>query len=427
MFDVNVTVVVTVNQVADHLDRRQGHPRKSAIPAFNRPLRQSGRGGSQRGYASTTLDFANGRKIRGLASGPGQTISFGLGTFASHLLAGLFGFLATSIISLFPPSKGPFGIPPWWLQLLHPIKLLARTLDLIISFFRLDNTVKKNISVACISDTHSLTTGNIPQADVLVHAGDLTNAGTRFEIQQQIDWLSSLPHAHKIVIAGNHDTWLDPSSRQTLALEDQHGRLDWKDLIYLHDSSTTLDFSHRTSINEGHIKIFGMPHTPDILGPEHAFQYHRDTDFWTNKIPHDADIVVTHTPPRYHLDLPGVQSMGDEFLLREIARVKPRLHVFGHIHAGKSDIFGQARGGQEVVRWDDAEKHLEGAVQSGHPHGIFSNTVAMFHVWLLFFSGIVGAVRDWLGYEVKSTRMVNAAMVYCNTGKIGNDAQVVYL
>ncbi|KAK4619785.1 putative rhamnogalacturonate lyase C [Fulvia fulva] len=429
MFDVNVTVVVTVNQVADQIDRRKVHSRKGNSQASERtfPVRASGRGGSQRGYASTTLDFGNGRKIRGIANGPGQTISFGLGTFASHLFTGLFGFLATSMISLFPPSKGPYEIPPWWLQLLHPIKLLARILDLIFSLFRLDNTIKKNISIVCISDTHSLTTRNIPHGDILIHAGDLTNSGTPSEIQEQIYWLSSLPHTHKIIIAGNHDTWLDPNSRATLPLEDQDGKLDWTDLIYLQSTSTTLDFSHRTGINKGQIKIFGMPHTPDILGPEHAFQYQRGTDVWTNTIPDDTDIVVTHTPPRYHLDLPGVTAMGDDFLLREVARVKPGLHVFGHIHAGKSDIFGSAKGGQEIVRWDEREEHFEGAVRSGHPFGIFSNVVAMWHLWMLFFSGIVGVVRDWCGWDVESTRMVNASMVYCNTGVIGNEAQVVYL
>jgi len=37
--------------------------------------------------------------------------------------------------------------------------------------------------------------------------------GTVEEIQKQIDWLASLPHREKIVIAGNHDSYFDPKSR----------------------------------------------------------------------------------------------------------------------------------------------------------------------------------------------------------------------
>jgi len=40
-------------------------------------------------------------------------------------------------------------------------------------------------------------------------AGDFSNTGTRKEIKQFNKWLGKLPHAHKIVIAGNHDTTMD--------------------------------------------------------------------------------------------------------------------------------------------------------------------------------------------------------------------------
>lgn len=44
---------------------------------------------------------------------------------------------------------------------------------------------------------------------------------------------------------------------------------------------------------------------------------------------------MTHGPPKYILDDTGDgRSAGCEHLRRAIARVKPRLHCFGHIHKG---------------------------------------------------------------------------------------------
>lgn len=226
--------------------------------------------------------------------------------------------------------RSPYSIPTVWQQLCNPIKLLARITEFNFSLLQSDRSAKRNITLVCISDTHCLIPEFIPYGDVLIHAGDMTNAGTPEELQEQIDWIASLPHRHKIVIAGNHDTFLDPKSRQTLDEKDRNGQIDWKDVVYLQDSAVTLDFQDRTSIKGGKLKIYGSPHTPDLLGPEHAFQhYPRATNIWDRTIPRETDVVVTHCPPKYHLDLPGVKAMGDEDLLREIRRVKPAVHVFG--------------------------------------------------------------------------------------------------
>lgn len=240
--------------------------------------------------------------------------------------AGIPGFGGSSKKKAKMP-RNPYNIPTIWQQLSNPIKLLARITEFNFSLLRSDRSIKRNITLVSISDTHCLIPPFVSYGDILIHAGDLTDAGTPAELQEQIDWLASLPHRYKIVIAGNHDTFLDPKSRQTLSQADQEGQLDWKDIIYLQDSSTTLSFPDRTSPS---LKIYGSPHTPDLLGPEHAFQhYPRGTDIWGGTIPLDADVVITHGPPKYHLDLPGVTAMGDEDLLREIRRVRPAVHVFG--------------------------------------------------------------------------------------------------
>lgn len=65
-------------------------------------------------------------------------------------------------------------------------------------------------------------------------------------------------------------------------------------------------------------------------------------------IPKDADIVVTHTPPRGHCD--GAMKddrSGCTALLQRLAIIRPSLHVCGHIH--------EARGIQRV-HWSSSQK-----------------------------------------------------------------------
>ncbi|GMF13278.1 unnamed protein product [Phytophthora lilii] len=57
-------------------------------------------------------------------------------------------------------------------------------------------------------------------------------------------------------------------------------------------------------------------------------------DRW-RRIPTDTDVLITHTPPLGHGDLVGYQRVGCADLLKEVEhRVRPKLHVFGHVHEG---------------------------------------------------------------------------------------------
>ncbi|KAG6907200.1 hypothetical protein DXG01_009980 [Tephrocybe rancida] len=58
-----------------------------------------------------------------------------------------------------------------------------------------------------ISDTHTRTF-EVPDGDVLLHSGDLTNLGIVREFECAVKWLCTLPHKLKIIIAGNHDLTL---------------------------------------------------------------------------------------------------------------------------------------------------------------------------------------------------------------------------
>ena len=65
---------------------------------------------------------------------------------------------------------------------------------------------------------HSALQGEWPLADLFIHTGDLTQHGTKEELQSAITWLTSLPFAYKVVIAGNHDIGLDKSCTYRSAL-----------------------------------------------------------------------------------------------------------------------------------------------------------------------------------------------------------------
>ena len=51
-------------------------------------------------------------------------------------------------------------------------------------------------------------------------------------------------------------------------------------------------------------------------------------------IPVDLDVLITHTPPRGTLDRRSSGApIGCEQLAAALPRVRPRVHLFGHVHA----------------------------------------------------------------------------------------------
>lgn len=195
------------------------------------------------------------------------------------------------------------------------------------------------IHIVCISDTHNMQP-SVPDGDILLLAGDLTDKGTFEEIQAQLDWLKSLPHKHKIVIAGNHDRLLDAEyvshfpDRIYEGPGTSRSDLDWGDLVYLNDNSVKLHLPGDRTLS-----VYGSPITEQC--GTFAFQYPPIRKVWDGRVPDDTDVLLVHGPPKGYLDNGG---KGCPQLLKEIWRVCPRLVVFGHIHAGY---------GQRVLRYDD--------------------------------------------------------------------------
>jgi hypothetical protein len=203
------------------------------------------------------------------------------------------------------------------------------------------------VSVVCISDTHNCQP-SLPDGDILIHAGDLTQSGSLGELQEALAWLRAQPHPVKIVVAGNHDLLLDAScddgpNRQAAA---ERNMLDWGDMIYLENTKTTV-----VCPNGRRLCVYGSP-----LSVRHgnwAFQYPRLENVWMGTVPDDIDVLVTHGPPRAHLDL---LKLGCVHLLQEVWRSRPRLHVFGHIHEGA---------GSEWLQFDGLQDAYERTVVAG--------------------------------------------------------------
>jgi len=175
-------------------------------------------------------------------------------------------------------------------------------------------TAGRPVRLVLVSDTH-LRHPEIPDGDVLVHAGDLTPRGTRAELERALDWFKSLPHPHKVSIAGNHDFCLEREPELRALFEPE--------IRYLLDEEAEV----------AGLRIFGSPWTPWFH--DWAFNLPRGEPLravW-ERMPAGLDVLLTHGPPAGILDrIWDGRHVGCEELLRGVQQKPPRLHVFGHIH-----------------------------------------------------------------------------------------------
>ena len=178
------------------------------------------------------------------------------------------------------------------------------------------------MKLVLISDTHEQHAKfTIPDGDILIHAGDFTMLGEVPCILEFNEWLGTLPHRHKVVIAGNHDLLFehDPVKAERLLTN----------CTYLKDSLTVVD----------ELRIYGSPWTP-TFGSGWVFNADpRKMQSLLSAVPDNVDVLVTHGPAFGTLDttLRGGASVGSYELSSTIARVNPKIHVFGHIHESYGD------------------------------------------------------------------------------------------
>lgn len=189
--------------------------------------------------------------------------------------------------------------------------------------------------IDCISDLH----GHFPKlegGDLLIVAGDLGCNDIRGSLEFGA-WIIKQEYTKKVVIAGNHDNWIENKIMQNNT---------FPFCEYLCDSG--IEF-------EG-LKIWGSPWCkwfPGVNPNCTAFMLKTEEELaekWA-LIPRNIDILITHAPPFNFLDRTIEDKMvGSTTLLDWVGEWKPRLHIFGHVHEGYGEersFFGKRNWGNK--------------------------------------------------------------------------------
>jgi Icc-related predicted phosphoesterase len=167
-----------------------------------------------------------------------------------------------------------------------------------------------------IADTHGQhkKLKPLPEGDVLIHAGDMTNdtsISTALKGIRSLDyWFGEQDFKKVICISGNHDRvfakGLITKLQNAIYLEDEH---------YEYEGVT----------------FFGSPWTLPFYGVYNAHEGMLGNMY--NKISTKTDVLITHGPPKGILDKTSHgSSIGSTALLNALNRIKPQYHVFGHVH-----------------------------------------------------------------------------------------------
>lgn len=170
---------------------------------------------------------------------------------------------------------------------------------------------------------------DLPEGDVLIHAGDWTHRGEGTLTIKFLEWFEAQNYKHKVFIAGNHDFYpeRDPEHFKYLL------NLYAPTCVYLQDSGTII----------GNYKFYGSPIQPWFH--DWAFNRQRGPEIqqtW-DLIPDDTEVLITHGPvlgygdklsmrgsePGKHIGCANLLSTIDARLKRLV------LHVSGHIHEGR--------------------------------------------------------------------------------------------
>ncbi|KAI8951607.1 ser/Thr protein phosphatase family protein [Xylaria longipes] len=188
-------------------------------------------------------------------------------------------------------------------------------------------------------------------ADIAIHCGDLTQESKLAEFQIAIDLLRSINAPLKLVIAGNHDFTLDaPVFRnkveEACRLQGIEQQLIARDYGEYGEARQLFDKAKDAGIvflDEGNydfrldngalLKVYASPFTPSVgdWGFQYALQQgHRFA------IEDGTHLVITHGPPLSICDYVrspgGPPRAGCGSLFAAVARARPLLHCFGHIH-----------------------------------------------------------------------------------------------
>jgi len=278
-----------------------------------------------------------------------------------------------------------------WQQQHHSLSGLDEFPSNDLTLDPLPKTAPVKTRILILSDTHgyaslpSTSLSSLP-LDAAIHCGDLSQCGSLSDYKNTLNLLSSIPAPIKLVIPGNHDLSLDSSGLPFSDSRDVPGLTERQSLhteaqrfwtgMEARDSGIkflSLGFHEVQLENKGILKVYATPYTPFPPGvddSEWAFGYKSNEDLYNplgtgiwysvpSGLPKtqiseerkgEVDILISHGPPRYRLDKTEEgENVGCKNLWRAVRRVKPRVHCFGHVHAGY---------GAQLVRWTEEKGDL---------------------------------------------------------------------
>ena len=166
-----------------------------------------------------------------------------------------------------------------------------------------------------ISDTHSKHREllPLPDANIIVHSGDFTFAGSEDEAKDFINWFCDLPYGHKIFIAGNHDMCM-------------YGAVSIEGL------PNNVYYLCNNRIEIGDVIFYGIPlFMEDLI--DGSF------DRVIGDIPECTNVLITHQTPYGICDEFNCRHCGDKVLREKIDKLPLlKCHLFGHQHDANSMI-----------------------------------------------------------------------------------------
>ncbi|KAF2214246.1 hypothetical protein CERZMDRAFT_37833 [Cercospora zeae-maydis SCOH1-5] len=242
--------------------------------------------------------------------------------------------------------------------------------------------------ILVLSDTHgdALKRKVTTRADVAIHCGDLTEESKIHEFEAAIQQLKAIDAPLKLVIAGNHDFTLDDraferviadtdKSIDSALLAKTYGNLgdarrlfetaDVREagIIYMTEGTHHFDLENGASLT-----VYASPYTPSVstgwgftYNPREPAQEHK----WD--IPELADIAVTHGPAKGVLDYTDSRTRaGSASLFAAVARAKPKMHCFGHIHEawGAKKVTWRSELSEEPSHFTDINQDESSLIES---------------------------------------------------------------
>ena len=200
------------------------------------------------------------------------------------------------------------------------------------------------VRIVLISDTHNKHKMlELPEGDILIHAGDFTNDGTEEEIREFDTWLASLDYQYKIVVPGNHDKGMEAKAKQE------------SESVQVTEMTNAIVLRGEVVEVMG-LRVFGLPATLNLPAGREMSAFGADNEEEMKERARGitsarVDILVSHSPPLGVGDISRTGKHCGSQGLREVVfnlDEPPKLWAFGHVHESGGQTY-RAKGIETVM------------------------------------------------------------------------------